>query len=107
MRLRTFVNNDELTGDRAIRLAQRLSSRPLGELQGIVLSLKHAGSVDASGIAVMVRMYSQLARVGKSFALVDGPKDVEKLLRQAGLAFLIDRRDVARRPLTLRRRALA
>lgn len=105
MRLRTFVRPDELTGEAALQLAARIASRPLSRVRGVYLSLANARSVDATGVAVLVRLYSQLESAGKEFGLLDVPPEIDDDLREFGLDFLTRAPAARSGAFALRRRA--
>lgn len=85
VRSRWFLIADELTGVTAMRLADRLHSMALDDIDVVVLSLKGADTVDASGLAVLVRLYSRLVSAQKTLILRDVGPDIAQMIEQLGL----------------------
>jgi anti-anti-sigma factor len=83
----------ELDGDfwgaSALSLAERL---PLAELAGaksVVLSLEKTRHMDQAGLAMLVRLYSQLRVRRCRLQLVDVPPVIHEMLETVGLANLV------------------
>ena len=81
----TYYLADELTGESAIRLALRLRKLPLSQFQKIVLSFGNVTSLDATGLAILVRLYSQLVTSGRQLVLCDVSDEILTQLKPVGL----------------------
>jgi len=87
-RLRIELDGD-FWGYEALSLAERL---PLSELAGarcVVLSLAKVGHIDEAGLAMLVRLYSNLRIRGSVLELVDVPAIVAALLERVGFSRLV------------------
>ena len=105
----TYHLADQLTGDDAIKLARRLGRLPLEQFQKIVLSLREVTSLDATGLAILVRLYSQLVASGRQLALRDISPAILEQLAAVGLDSVFAEgptRGGFFRPITTRFRAL-
>ena len=106
----TYYLADQLTGDRAIRLASRLRRLPLQRFRKIVLSFTNVTALDATGLAILVRLYSQLVANRQQLVLRDISPPILKQLAEVGLDSLFAERPVRGgflRPITDRFRALS
>lgn len=83
--LRLSVVNGDLMGWEALKTAENLSSTPINAYGGITLSLERMRSIDSAGIAILVRLYSQLKRQNKTLTLDKVPEDVQGFLTKVGL----------------------
>ncbi|MGB5813209.1 MAG: STAS domain-containing protein [Polyangiales bacterium] len=85
----------ELDGDfwglSALSLAERLPLAELLDAKRVVLSLERVRHIDQAGLAMLVRMYSQLRVRGVQLQLVDAPDGVRAVLDRVGLADLVSR----------------
>ena len=79
------VVNGDLTGWEALKTAKDLSDTPMGAYDGITLSLEKMKSIDSAGIAILVRLYSQLKRRRKTLSLEKVPEEIRGFLTQIGL----------------------
>ena len=105
----TYYLADQLTGNDAIRLASRLRRLPLEQFQKVVLSLRNVTSLDASGLAILVRLYSQLVASGRQLALRDISPVIHEQLAAVGLDSVFTEKPTRGgffRPITNRFRAL-
>lgn len=78
--------DDELTGSVAFEFADGLSLCELEGYDGVVLELTEASHIDVNGMAVLVRVFSQLHCRGKSLHVVGACDDLSHCLTQLGLA---------------------
>ena len=84
-RIYSLIVNRPLAGKDAMKLCGDLSVLPYHEIDGLELSLKHVERIDATGVAVLVRIYSHLMRTGRSFVVIDVPQRVMRVLTVSGL----------------------
>ena len=77
----------DLVGHAALSLLPALA--PLVRSSRLELSLRAVKAIDASGVALLVRLKSHLARVGGSLALTDPSASLALELRRIGLASLV------------------
>lgn len=104
--LRLSVVNGDLMGWEALKTAENLSTTPIQAYDGITLSLERMKSIDSAGIAVLVRLYSQLKRQNKTLVLDRVPEEVRGFLTKVGLFdVLINNPKPARRRGTTQRRS--
>jgi len=90
-----------LCGADALRLASKLPGTELSLADHVVLSLKHITEADAAGMALLVRLYSQLSARGTTLSLRDVSRPLQKLMKEVGLTALFrveDNRAVAAVP---------
>lgn len=85
MRSYTYRIGYDLTGRRALSLAQELARIPIAEIDALILTLAEVKTIDASGLAVLVRLYSHLMRSKKFLVLKEFSPEVEGILRRVGL----------------------
>ena len=86
MNLRSYIIRDELSGSHAaLSFADQLGTTSLSRFDGIELSLRNASTVDVAGLAVIVRLYSQLEGSGRRLVLTDAPRHVESAFEELGL----------------------
>lgn len=90
--MKLHVIGDELSGENALKLARGLAHQQFGSVDRVVLSLRQATTVDASGIAVLVRLYSQLSRAGIPLIVTDVPAHVQQMLQETGLSTVLSPR---------------
>jgi anti-anti-sigma regulatory factor len=83
-RLNHIVEN-HLVGHDALGLARELSALPLEQATGLTLSLRNVAVIDASGVAALVRLYSQFEAAGKVLDLVDVSASVFHELERVGI----------------------
>ena len=79
----------EFWGPEALSLAERL---PISELIGarcVVLSLAKVRRIDEAGLAMLVRLYSQLRVRGSQLEFVDVPSAVLALFERVGFSRLV------------------
>lgn len=80
-----FVVEKNLAGKNALHLASELNNMPMNEWNRMYLDCSHVKKIDATGLAVLVRLYSQLCIKGKELMLTDVPQPIQKQLTQHGL----------------------
>lgn len=105
----TYRLADQLSGEEALTLASRLRRLPLEKFEKIVLSFANVTSLDATGLAILVRLYSQLVASGRRLEIRDIPPAIREQLEEVGVASLFAERTAHRgflRPITDRFRAL-
>lgn len=93
-------------GRNALSLAERLPLADLADAKCVVLSLGRVNQIDQAGLAMLVRLYSQLRVRGTLLQLVDVPSVVYEMLERVGLASLVSGseglgRDVVRHTIVL------
>ena len=98
MELLPVLIDDELSGDIALRFAERLSNLPLDDVDGLVLTFNEASHLDVSGIAVIVRIYSKLQQRKKRLYLTGVSVEVARALTRLGLRDLLNVPKAAQRP---------
>ncbi len=99
MRLRSYIIREELNGANALRFAEQLSTSSFQGVDGIELSLGRATEVDVVGLAVLVRIYSQLVARGRTLVVCDVPSHVLGQFRRLGIEHMVARpAPLARRP---------
>jgi anti-anti-sigma factor len=76
---------EDLVEHNALRFADYLKRIPFQRFDRIVLSLAGVRSIDATGIAVLVRLYSHLMSKKKALVLTGITLPVLTLLHQIGL----------------------
>ena len=76
---------EDLVEQNAVRFADYIKRIPFQRFDRIVLSLAGVEHIDASGIAVLVRLYSHLMNKNKNLVLIGITLPVLELLRQIGL----------------------
>jgi len=81
----TYYLPDQMTGRGAVRLAEVLRRFPLGHYETIVLSFERVSALDATGLAITVRLYSQLVTTGRKLVFRDVPKGIREQLSTVGL----------------------
>jgi anti-anti-sigma factor len=83
---RTVVHvvQHELCGSQAFRIARKLESIPLRRGDTLVLDLDSVGSLDATGMAVLVRVRGQARRVGVDLRLKNPNPEIRSLLTRTG-----------------------
>jgi anti-anti-sigma factor len=86
--LRIDIDGD-FWGPHAMTLAERLPLGDLASARSVVLSLEKIRYMDQAGVAMLVRLYSQLRIRGCHLRLVDVPATAHELLERVGLAPLV------------------
>ena len=81
----TYRVDSALSGAEAFRLLDVAHRFPFSRMRRLVLSLAGVERIDASGIAVLVRLFSRLRRLGIALELCDVPVDVAMFLGHSGL----------------------
>lgn len=80
------VTVGSLSGERALSVCDQISARRVSrEASTLVLRLGQVDTIDASGVAALVRLHSRLARMGKSLHLVGVQPPVNETLRRLAL----------------------
>ncbi len=85
-RVYTLIVKRPLVGAEALNLCHDLQALPIREFHEVEFSLKHVERIDVSGIAALVRLYSNLVRGGRTLRLTDVPHRVMRVLVRSGLA---------------------
>jgi anti-anti-sigma factor len=81
----TLAIETGLMGDASMTLLDHVRALPFGNFDALHMNLKSVGEVDVSGIAVLVRIYSHLRRLGKRLVLTDVSDAVQHRLGAIGL----------------------
>ena len=104
----TYYLADLMTGEGAVRMSHVLRRFPLDHFDTIVLSFERVSSLDATGLAVMVRLYSQLVTSGRTLILKDVPPEIGQQLATVGVNALFGepKKEGFLRPITGKLRAL-
>ncbi len=89
MKVRSYLVRDELNGKRALDFASEIASQSMQDVDGVELSMRYASGVDVAGLAVLVRMYSQLRSTGRGFAMTEVPDHIASQLAEIGVTHLI------------------
>ncbi len=76
-------------GRSALSLADQVSLSELSQANRVVLSLAKVEEIDEAGLAMLVRLYSQLRIRGAQLQLEDAPPFVRALLDRIGFGHLI------------------
>lgn len=96
MKLRSYIIRDELNGPQALRFADTLAQQA-DDLDAIELSLRHATGVDVAGLAVLVRVKSQMQSRGRQVAITNAPRHVRAAFADLGLEHLLTEQKAERR----------
>lgn len=108
MSTRSYIIRDELNGAQALRFAAEVAQTSLAHIDTVEFSLRYASGVDVTGLAVIVRLYSQLQASGRELTLTEVPERIEAAFAAVGVTHLITRERRAWFPaLAFRRRAFA
>ncbi len=75
----------DLTGTDALRLADDLAVMPLDDASEVILHMENVWALDASGVAMLVRVHGKLAAVGGRLELRAGTPPVLAILTATGL----------------------
>ena len=89
-RIFTYAIPHPMTGEAAMQLSETAQNFPYERLDCLWLSFDSVSAIDASGVAVLVRLYSHLVKLGKRMQLVACEPKLVKLLAEAGLADVIE-----------------
>lgn len=89
MNLRSYIIREELNGSSALRFAEQLSTSSFQGIDGIELSLAGATRMDVAGMAVLVRIYSQLRAAGRTLVVRDVPTHVRTQFERLGIEHMI------------------
>jgi len=81
--------DDDLRGLSALSLPDRLPLTDLAGAKRVVLSMGNVRRIDQAGLAMLVRLYSQLRVRGSDLALTDVRPSVRKTLERVGLVGLV------------------
>jgi anti-anti-sigma regulatory factor len=79
-----------LVGDTAFALVQGLRRLPWERIQSLTLSLRGIDQIDASGIAALVRLHSQLATSGRRLRLCHVSAPVAADLERVDLTSVLE-----------------
>ena len=80
---------DDLRGLSALSLPQRLPLAKLAGVKQVVVSMRHCRGMDQAGLAMLVRLYSQLRVRGSDLVLTNVHSGVRQTLERVGLAELV------------------
>lgn len=80
---------DDLRGLSALSLPERLPVSDLAVAKSVVLSMGDVRHMDQAGVAMLVRLYSQLRVRGSDLMLTDVRVGVRQTLERVGLAGLV------------------
>jgi anti-anti-sigma factor len=81
-----FIVKNNLIGKEALKLAAELNNTSIHHIEGMTLSFSNeVKNIDATGLAILVRLYSQLSAKGKSLMLTDVPNSIQSTLDRHGL----------------------
>ena len=75
----------DLSGQTALVISEELSNMPVHRMGTMILSLENVKSIDATGLAILVRLYSHMSSLGKKMFLTDVPQSIKKSMTQLGL----------------------
>jgi anti-anti-sigma factor len=89
MQIRKNLAAYALCGRNALELANRLSVAIADDVDALVLSFKDVADMDVSGVAALVRIYSNLEQSGRRLVLTDVPLRIRDFLDSVGLAHLL------------------
>lgn len=89
VRAHTLLVRRALAGAEALGLAADVAALPLNRIDTLTLSLRRVAALDVSGVAALVRLYSQLKHAGKQLVLSDVPDKLKELLEAGGLLGVI------------------
>ena len=78
-----------MSGGAAFELGSELSRLPLEHIDHVELSLRRVSELDVSGIASLVRVFSQLSSQGKGLVLSDVAPAVHCTLKRVGLTAVL------------------
>lgn len=108
MSTRSYIIRDELNGPQALRFAAEVAHTPLEHIATVEISLRYASAVDVTGLAVLVRLYSQLQASGRRLTLTEVPEHIQRSFAAVGVTHLVTRERHTWFPaLAFRRRAFA
>jgi anti-anti-sigma factor len=79
----------DLLGFSALSLPSRLPLADLAAAKSVLVSMENVRHMDQAGLAMLVRLYSQLRVRGSELLLVDVPGPVLQTLERVGLAGLV------------------
>ena len=89
MTFQMHISGDDLVGENALGFLERLSRNPLDPVRRIELRFDERAGLDASGVAVLVRLYSHAVRTGRELKLSHVPAHVLATLTEVGLRPLL------------------
>jgi len=78
------VIEDDLTGLKALSMVEEMDKVPIHRIDRIILSLGNVKRIDATGVAILVRLYSQLIVKGKQLLLTQLTHPVRTTLEEIG-----------------------
>lgn len=93
MALCTLDVRTDLCGTEAFGLAHQVRDLPLEQAEGVRLRFAPTAEMDVTGVAVVVRLYSQLSASGKRLVLADAPLKMRRALDELGLAPMLLERE--------------
>lgn len=109
MNVRSYLIRDELNGPRALSFAAEVAGHSMAGVRAVELSFASTSEIDVAGLAVLVRLFSQLNASGRALVLTDVPARVSDQFQALGLGHMIAKppRPVVGWRLPQRRRAFA
>lgn len=79
----------QLAGQQAMALLEELNEKRLAPTDRLVLDVSQVSQIDASGVAVLVRLYSQLRRMGVALQVENASEAVVAELRRVALTAVV------------------
>ncbi len=92
-----IIKERDLTGARALRLLEE-QAKHIARRSSVELDCSHVQSVDASGVAGLVRLYVRAQEVGSSLSLTGLSTGVAKELQRIGLSGVLRCKSAAPAP---------
>ncbi len=84
------VIEDDLTGQQALSMVEEMDKVPVHRIDRIILSLGKVKRIDATGVAILVRLYSQLVAKGKQLLLTQLTHPVRSTLEEIGFLGVLE-----------------
>ncbi len=80
-----YLIRDELNGSRAIEFCDTVS-REISDSREIILNLKDATEIDVNGLAILVRLYSNLRARKVKLSVEDVPESIRVSMNRLGIS---------------------
>ncbi len=80
----------DLAGTHALSMVYEMDKVPVHRVDRIILSFAKVRRIDATGLAMLVRLYSQLISRGKQLLLTQLTQQVRTLLEQIGFSGVLE-----------------
>ena len=84
------VIEDDLTGQQALSMVEEMNKVSVHRIDRIILSLGKVKRIDATGVAILVRLYSQLIAKGKQLLLTQLTLPVRTTLEEIGFLGILE-----------------